>query len=97
MSNQIRVSQFETTKEAVDFIETLLSVSADGIVVTDIAQNIIIANSAFCKLIGGRDQEIIESCIYNWLDQFDDGSIEQWAELEKCIYNRYLLFRYEIL
>ena len=77
--------KLEATRQTVRFLETLLGASADGIVVTDAAQNIIVANGAFCSVFGRTCPDVVETSLHLWLEQLDAGAVQRWAELEKRV------------
>ncbi|MDR4509783.1 MAG: ATP-binding protein [Candidatus Brocadiaceae bacterium] len=73
----------ESTSRAIKFLEGILRSSNDGIVVTDTTKNIIVANEAFCSFFGRKWREVIETNLFVWLDQLDEGAPEQWVRLSK--------------
>ena len=83
MRKQYRKTEFEATQQVVKFFEALLRASADGIVVTDATQSIVMVNDAFCGFFGRQWREVVETSLFTWLEQLDDSSVERWAELEK--------------
>ena len=87
MGEQLRKSELETTQQTIKFFETLLHASADGIVITDAAQNIVLVNEAFCVLLGQRRRDVIETSLFVWLDQLDSGAAVRWAELEQRVHH----------
>ena len=86
MSRQGRKSELEATQQTIKFFETLLRASADGIVITDTSQNIVLVNEAFCAFFGQRWLDVIETNLFIWLEQLDDDGPQCWAELERCIH-----------
>jgi PAS domain S-box-containing protein len=85
MSKQSRKGQLEATQQTVKFLETLLRVSADGILITDAMQNIIIVNESFCNFFERKWREVVGTNLCVWLEQFDEGALQRWAKLEKCV------------
>ncbi len=85
MSNQPRKSELEVARQTVKFFKTVLSASADGIVITDSAQNIVTANDSFSALFGRRRREVVETSIFIWLEQLDSGAVQRWEELERRV------------
>jgi PAS domain S-box-containing protein len=75
----------ETAQRTVKFFETLLRASTDGIVITDVAQKIILVNKAFCLLLGQRQRDVIETNLFVWLEQLDANGPRLWAELEQRV------------
>lgn len=78
-----RRDRLEATQQTVTFFETLLSASADGIVITDRTQNIIVVNEAFCSFFERSLRDVRETSLFTWLEQLDPGAPQRWAELEK--------------
>ena len=81
-------SKFEATRETAKFFEALLAASSDGIVVTDAAQNIVIANDAFCTFFGLHSGDIFGTNLLIWLEQTDDSAPRRWAELCNQVYDK---------
>lgn len=48
-------------QQTVRLFETLLRASADGIVITDPAKNIIFVNDTFCKIFSSNRHDMIET------------------------------------
>jgi len=86
MRKQHRKSEIEATQQVVKFFEALLRASADGIVVTDATQSIVMVNDAFCAFFGRRWREVVETSLFTWLEQLDDNSVERWVALEKKVH-----------
>ncbi|MCP4539018.1 MAG: PAS domain S-box protein, partial [Chloroflexi bacterium] len=78
-------SELEATRQTIKFFETLLRASADGIVISDTAQNIVLVNEAFCAFFGQRWQDVVETSLFVWLEQLDGDGLQRWAELERCV------------
>ncbi len=85
MSEQLWKGELEATQQ-IKFFETLLRASTDGIVITDATQSIVLANEAFCALLGRRRQDVIETSLSVWLEQLDAGAAMRWDELEQRVY-----------
>lgn len=64
------------------FFEALLRASADGIVITDAAKNIIFVNDTFCKFISCNRHNVIGTSIFVWLEKLSSNGIKKWKELE---------------
>ncbi len=75
----------EKTQQTIKFLEALLKASVDGILLTDVNQNIILVNNAFCKIVGFRKEEMIETSLFVWLEHFDGDALNYWAELEQDV------------
>jgi PAS domain S-box-containing protein len=86
MRKQHRKSELEATQQVVKFFETLLRASADGIVVTDATQSIVMVNDAFCNFFERQWREVVETSLFTWLEQFDDNAVERWVALEKKVH-----------
>jgi len=78
-----RKSPQEATQHTIKFFESLLRASADGIVITDSSQNIVVVNESFCNIFGKHRREIVETSLFIWLDQLDAGASNNWIALEK--------------
>ncbi len=78
-------SQLEATQQTVKFFESLMRASADGIMITDAMQNIVVTNDAFSGFFGRRSQEVVETNVYTWIEQLDGDARQRWAELEKQV------------
>lgn len=60
-------NNFFKLRQTVKFFESLLHSSADGIVITDPAQNIIFVNDTFCNFFSAPRQNMLETCISVWI------------------------------
>jgi PAS domain S-box-containing protein len=76
-------AELETSQQTVKFFEILLKSSKDGIIVTDAFQNIILANDAFCGFLKVTVQDVIETNIFVWLEQFEGNASKRWTQMEK--------------
>jgi len=85
VSERSRPDPLEATQQTVRLFETLLRTSADGIVITDSRQNVVVANEAFATFFGRRQREVAETSLLVWLDQFGAAAAQRWAELEKRV------------
>ncbi len=86
MSGQLKKGELEASQQTVKFFETMLRASADGIVITDAAQNITVVNEAFCNLLGRHRREVIETNLLIWLEQFHTDAPHRWVKLQKRVY-----------
>lgn len=86
MKKQRRKGELEATQQTVKFFETLLRASADGIVISDATQTIVMVNDTFCSFLGRQWRDVVETSMFNWLEQFDANSLDRWAELEKRVH-----------
>ena len=77
--------ELEISQQTVRFFEVLLRAMADGVVVTDATQNIVLANEAFCAAFGRTRSDVLETSLFVWLEQLNSGAAERWAELEQRI------------
>jgi len=78
--------KLNSSRKASDFFETLLRASSDGIVITDTAQNIVMANETFCGFWGRHCEDIVDTNLAVWLEQLDPDAIQRWAFLEKRVH-----------
>ncbi|MGR3173784.1 MAG: ATP-binding protein [Candidatus Scalindua sp.] len=81
-------SELEVLQETVRFFEELINTTADGILITDSAQNIIKANETFCNIFGCSRNELLETNLFMWLEQLDSDAVSQWTELEKKVFHK---------
>ncbi len=85
----IMVSIFKNIKkmdlQTIKFFDHLLQASADGILITDNSQNIIVANSAFCSFLGESVNNVVATSLFTWLDQLEDNAAKFWTEIEKRV------------
>ncbi len=86
MTTQAGKRDCETAQQTVKFFEALLRASADGIVITNETQSIILANEAFCSYFNRRVRDVLETSLFDWLEQLDGNAPEQWTILEKTVY-----------
>jgi PAS domain S-box-containing protein len=85
MSTRFRKGELEATRQTVKFFETLLRISADGIVITDSKHNIIVVNETFCAFFGRECRDVVETSMFNWLEQLDANALKRWSELEEKV------------
>jgi PAS domain S-box-containing protein len=85
MSTRFRKGKLEDTRQTVKFLETLLSVSSDGIVITDSTHIIVVVNETFCTFFGREWRDVIETNMFSWLEQLDANALNRWSELEKKV------------
>ena len=81
-------SSLEASRHTISFVENLLRASSDGIVITDTSHNIIVINEAFCELFSQNRNDMLETNLLIWLDQFESNSLKKWNELEKQLRNK---------
>lgn len=72
-------------KRTVRFFEALLRASADGIVITDSARNIIFVNDTFCGYFSRKYQDVIETNIFVWLETKNHNAHDIWNGMESQI------------
>ncbi|MCP4150141.1 MAG: response regulator [bacterium] len=82
MEKRTAFAQFDSMRKTVGFFDNLLKASVDGILITGTAQNIIIANDAFCSIFNVSPDEVVETNIFDWLVQLDKDAIKKWTGLE---------------
>lgn len=81
-------SENEVMQQTIKFFENLLRASTDGILITDATHNIIVANEAFCRLMGQQQRDVIETNLFYWLDQLDLHGTSRWTELINEIHHK---------
>ncbi|MCF6147631.1 MAG: PAS domain S-box protein [Candidatus Kuenenia sp.] len=79
-------NQLKATKRTIRFFEEILRSTNNGIIVTDVMKNIIVANDAFCAFFDCKWRDVIETNLFVWLEQLDDNAPEQWTALEENVY-----------
>ncbi|MCZ7402458.1 MAG: PAS domain S-box protein [Candidatus Methanoperedens sp.] len=72
-------------QQTVRFFETLLRASADGIVITDTANNIVFVNDTFCKYFSSKRHDVIETNLFIWLAKLGHNAKDIWKRLETHI------------
>ena len=85
MNIRSRKGELEATRQTIRFFETLLRASTDGIVITDISQNIIVANETFCAFFDAPRRSVVETNLFVWLEQFNGDAQQRWTDLEKQV------------
>jgi PAS domain S-box-containing protein len=86
MDNVPNISELESTKRTVKFFEGLLRSTPNGIVVTDASQNIVLVNGRFSSLFRQHWRDVIETNLFVWLQQLDDGAVDLWTKLMETVY-----------
>jgi len=71
--------------QTIKFFEDLLAVSPDGIVITDNTQNIIAVNKLFCSFLGQAYENVVETSLLDWLDQYMVDGLSAWLGVDKMI------------
>ncbi|MCP4689252.1 MAG: PAS domain-containing protein, partial [Desulfobacterales bacterium] len=82
MNHLSKKNRAEATRQTIRFFETLLRASTDGVVITDVTQNIIVVNEAFCSFFGVQWGDVVETSLFLWLEQLDGGALNAWSALE---------------
>ena len=80
------VSELESTRRTVKFFEGLLRSTPNGVVVTDASQNIVLVNGRFSSFFRQHWRDVIETNLFVWLQQLDNGSVDLWAKLVDSVY-----------
>ncbi len=75
-------------QQTIKFFEKLLRASIDGILITDAAHNIMIVSDTFCALLGRQWREVVETNLFNWLEQLDPHGAKQWIELVNHVHHK---------
>ncbi len=86
MDNIPNISELESTKRTVKFFEGLLRSTPNGVVVTDASQNIVLVNERFSSIFEQHWRDVIETNLYVWLQQLDDGTVDLWTKLTEGVY-----------
>ncbi len=86
MSKQSGKTELETIQQTIKFFETLLRVSADGIVITDANRKIIMVNETFCAFFGRRVPDVEGTDLTIWLEQLARDALPRWDFLEKQVH-----------
>ncbi len=86
MENIPNIRELESTKKTVKFFEGLLRSTPNGIVVTDASQNIVLVNGRFSSIFQKHWMDIIETNMFVWLQQLDDGAVDLWTKLMTTVY-----------
>lgn len=85
MDNIPNFSELESTKKTVKFFEGLLRSTPNGVVVTDASQNIVLVNGRFSSMFRQHWRDVIETNLFVWLQQLDDGSVDLWTKLIESV------------
>ncbi len=88
MSEMKRKGELEATRQTIQFFEAVLRASADGVVITDASQNIILVNEAFCRFLGTRPRDVVETNLCTWLEHAHMDAPSRWAELEGRVHRQ---------
>lgn len=72
--------------KTIRFFETFLRASADGIVITDSAKNIIFVNDTFCKFFLSNRQDVLETNLFVWFGKLSPNAHDTWEGLESQIH-----------
>ncbi|HMB44603.1 MAG TPA: PAS domain S-box protein [Candidatus Methanoperedens sp.] len=75
----------QNLQQTVRFSETLLCASADGILITDSAKNIIFVNDTFCKFFSSNRDYVIQTNIFVWLEKLGSDAQVVWKRMEDNI------------
>ncbi len=84
MSPNLR--ELESTKRTVKFFEGLLRSTPNGVIVTDLSQNIMIVNANFSSLFNEHWRSIIETNLLVWLHKLVEGAVDTWIKLIESVY-----------
>lgn len=72
--------------EPARFLQIILNASTDGIVITNAAHNIVLANRHFCALLGQTPQEITSANLIASLGRLNQDVARGWAELSEAVW-----------
>lgn len=87
MSEPSYRGEIENLRQTVKFFEAMLRASADGVVITDATQSVVLVNEAFCDFLSRRPPDVIETSLLAWLEQLQPDSPRRWAELERRVHH----------
>ncbi len=76
-------NEMEAALQTIKFFNTILDASVDGVVITDLNKNIIIANDAFSCMFGKKRSEVVRTNLFIYLKQFDGDALEDWINLQE--------------
>ncbi|MFC1652284.1 ATP-binding protein [Planctomycetota bacterium] len=76
---------FDTNPRTAEFFESVLNELADGVLVTDDEQKIILINRAFSELLGGPCCEMLEKGWRHWLCSQSRDAELRWVGLEQKV------------
>ena len=65
------------------FIESLLSTSMDGVLVTEVSGTVIIANKAFAQFFGQDNAALVNTPLADWICRMGRLAASAWADLER--------------
>ncbi len=71
----------KSAQQTVKFLEGVMQSSVDGILITDSAQNILVTNRAFSEIFSKSPQDLRETGLISWLEQFGSYYHKLWAEI----------------
>ncbi|MCK4761557.1 MAG: response regulator [Candidatus Aminicenantes bacterium] len=86
MSEQKIKQEVEAVQQMVVFFDSLLSASADGIAITDVDQNIILVNEAFCSFFDSSWRDVMKTNLSLWIKKLGRDARQQWEDLEKKVH-----------
>ncbi len=86
MITRFRKDEIENSRQTVKFFETLLRISADGIVIADSTHTIIEVNETFCMFFGRERRDVVGTLMFCWLEQLDANALIRWSEMEKKVF-----------
>jgi diguanylate cyclase (GGDEF)-like protein/PAS domain S-box-containing protein len=76
----------DISQQTIRFFEKLLHASADGILIIDAANNILVANEVFCNFFLVKQRDIVETNLYCLLEQCDAALLKRWASFVERVY-----------
>ncbi len=86
MNRTPKMSELASSKRTLKFFEELLRSTPNGIVVTDLSQNIVIVNEKFGSFFCEHWWSIIETNLFVWLQKLDNGAVDQWTKSIESVY-----------
>ena len=85
--SEARVREFEVMRETVKSFEVLLGSSKDGILVTNDAANIMVADQGFSSILGCCPADIVDTSILECLSIFTGDPVSHWLELQREVHD----------
>lgn len=80
-----RREKLDVALQRVGFFETILKSMTDGLLIIDSNNQILETNYTFCSFFGLQRQEIIETNIYDLMNQIGHEAIDQWAHVSQVL------------
>lgn len=85
MDQRFSKSELTGLQQTIRLFETLLKNSIDGILVTDVNQNIVLVSQSFCDYFERDRLDMMETNLFTWLSKLGIDAPSRWAELEQDV------------